>query len=85
VTVQFSAWIIIEESDPRDLQDTEDYLSTMQLSSLNVDVLLYLIKFVDPVDRFNLVLSRICKGFENVHKGIDLRQRYFEHLTLMQC
>jgi len=53
------------------------------LSSLNVDILLYLIKFVKPVDRFNLALSGICKGFENVHKGIDLRQRYSEHLTTM--
>ena len=49
--------------------------------SLNFDVLLHLIKFVDPVDRFNLVLSGILKGFENVNEGIDLRQRYSEHFT----
>jgi hypothetical protein len=57
----------------------------MDLSSLNVDVLLYLMKFVDPVDRFNLVLSGILKGFENVNEGIDLRERYSEHFTLVQC
>jgi hypothetical protein len=57
----------------------------MDLSSLNVDVLLYLMKFVDPVDRFNLVLSGILKGFENVNEGIDLRQRYCEQLLLMHC
>ena len=50
----------------------------MDLSSLNVDVLLHLIKFVDPVDRFNLVLSGILKGFENVGEGIDLDKRYSE-------
>ena len=55
----------------------------MDLSSLNADVLLYLIGFVKPVDRFNLALSGILKGFENVIKGIDLRQRYFEHFTLV--
>jgi hypothetical protein len=53
----------------------------MDLSSLDVDVLLYLLKFVDPEDRFNLVLSGILKGFENANEGIDLRQRYYEHLT----
>jgi hypothetical protein len=47
----------------------------MDLSSLNVDVLFYLMKFVDPVDRFNLVLSGILGGFENANEGIDLRQR----------
>jgi hypothetical protein len=53
----------------------------MDLSSLNVDVLLYLMKFVKPVDRFNLVLSGILKGFERVKKGIDLHKRYSEHFT----
>jgi hypothetical protein len=53
----------------------------MDLSSLNVDFLLYLMKFVDPVDRFNLVLSGILKGFENVNKGIDLHERYSEQFT----
>ncbi len=48
----------------------------MYLASLNIDVLLYLIDFIDPVDRFNLVLSGILKGFENVSKGIDLKRRY---------
>jgi hypothetical protein len=56
----------------------------MDFSSLNVDVLLYLMKFVDPVDRFNLVVSGILKGFENANEVIDLRKRYSEHL-LMQC
>jgi hypothetical protein len=48
----------------------------MHLASLNFDVLAYLINFVDPVDRINLVLSGILKGFENVSKGIDLQKRY---------
>ena len=54
-------------------------MSTMILSSLNVDVLLHLMKFVEPVDRFNLVLSGILNGFENANKGIDLHKRYSEH------
>jgi hypothetical protein len=45
----------------------------MHLASLNFDVLAYLINFVDPVDRLNLVLSGILKGFENVNEGIVLR------------
>ena len=57
---------------------------TMNLSSLNVDVLLHLIKFVKPVDRFNLALSGILKGFENV-KGIDPDKRYSQHFTMCQC
>jgi hypothetical protein len=48
----------------------------MSLSSLNADVLLQLMTRIDPVDRLNLLLSGILKGFENVGKGIDLRQRY---------
>ena len=56
----------------------------MNLSSLNVDVLLYLIRFVHPVDRCNLVVSGILKGFENVNEGIDINQRYSEHLILVQ-
>jgi hypothetical protein len=55
----------------------------MDLSSLNVDVLLYLMKFVKPSDRFNLVLSGLLKGFENVNKGIDLHKRYSEQLPAM--
>jgi len=47
----------------------------MDLSSLDVDVLLYLMKFIDPVDRFNLVLSGILKGFENANERMNLRQR----------
>jgi len=50
---------------------------------LNVDVLLHLIGFVEPVDRFNLVLSGILKGFENVNKRIDLLRRYSEHFTFV--
>ena len=57
-------------------------MSTIHLESLNIDVLLHLLKFVDPVDCFNLILSGILKGFENLDKGIDLRQRYSEHFTL---
>ena len=47
----------------------------MHLAALNIDVLLHLIKFVDPVDRFNLILAGILKGFDNVNKGMDLRKR----------
>jgi hypothetical protein len=53
----------------------------MNLSSLNVDVLLYFMKFVNPVDRFNLTLSGILKGFEDVNKGIDFDKRYSEHFN----
>ena len=60
-------------------------ISIMNLSSLNVDVLLYLMKFVKPVDRFNLVLSGVLKGFENANEGIDLRERYSEFLFWMKC
>jgi hypothetical protein len=56
---------------------------TMSLTSLNVDVLLHLMKFLKPVDRFNLVLSGILKGFENVNKGIDLRKRYSKHFNFV--
>ena len=55
----------------------------MDFSSLNVDVLLHFMKFVNPVDRFNLFLSGILKGFENVNEGIDLDQRYSEHFTFV--
>ena len=51
----------------------------MKFSSLNVDVLLHLIKDLDPDDRFNLVLSGILKGFENANEGIDIRHRYSGH------
>ena len=50
-------------------------MSTMHLESLNIDVLLHLLEFVDPVDRFNLILSGILKGFDNVNKGMDRRKR----------
>ena len=55
--------------------------SIMYLASLNVDVLLYLIDFIDPVDRFNLALSGILLGLENVNKGMDLKRRYFQHIS----
>jgi hypothetical protein len=35
-------------------------------SRVNVDVLLYLFKFLDSSDHFNLVLSGVLQGFENV-------------------
>jgi hypothetical protein len=53
----------------------------MNLSSLNADILLYLSKFVDPVDRFNLVVSGTLKGFENANEGIDLRKRYSKYFN----
>jgi hypothetical protein len=55
----------------------------MDFSSLNVDVLLHLMEFVDPEDRFNLAISGILRGFENVNKGIDLRERYSEQFTFV--
>ena len=81
---QFSNVFIVAAGDPQD--DTVIVnVSTMNLSSVNGDVLLYLIQFVDPVDRFNLVLSGILKGFENVNKKMDLSKRYSEHFILVQC
>jgi len=56
-------------------------VATMDLSSLNVDVLLYLMKFLHPDDHFNLVLSGILKGFENAIERIDRRKRYSEHFN----
>jgi hypothetical protein len=56
----------------------------MDLSSLDVDVLLYLMKFLHPDDRLNFLLSGILKGFENV-EGTDLRQRYSEHFIVVMC
>ena len=57
----------------------------MDFSSLDVKVLLRLMKFLDPVDRLNLVISGILKGFENANEGIDLRERYSELFILVQC
>ena len=47
-----------------------------------MDVLLHLVKFVGPVDRFNLILSGMLKGFENITKKIDLNRRYSKHFPL---
>ena len=60
-------------------------VSIMDFSSLDVKVLLRLTKFLDPVDRFNLVISGILKGFENANEGIDLRERYSKLFILVQC
>jgi hypothetical protein len=60
-------------------------VSTMILSSLNIDVLLHLIKFLDSDDRFNLALSGILQGLENLNKRIDLQKRYSEFFTQMQA
>jgi hypothetical protein len=51
-------------------------ISIMSLSTMHADVTLYLMKFIKPVDSFNLLISGILKGFENVTKEIDLQQRY---------
>jgi hypothetical protein len=51
-------------------------MSATHFSLLSYDVLLYLVKFVEPVDCVNLLLSGILEGFENVIKGIDLKKRY---------
>ena len=56
-------------------------VSAMNFSSLNVDVLLRLMKFLDQDDRFNLVVSGVLKGFENAIEGIDLRERFSQHFT----
>jgi hypothetical protein len=45
----------------------------MNLSTMPADILLYLMKFMKPVDKFNLLLSGILKGFENVNLGIGSR------------
>jgi hypothetical protein len=42
---------------------------------LNVDVLLHLLKFINPTDQFNLILSGVLKGFKNVNQFTDLTQR----------
>jgi hypothetical protein len=55
----------------------------MDVSSLDVYVLLHLMKFVKPVDRINLLLSGIVKGFENVSEGFNLRQRYSGHFIFV--
>ena len=65
----------MDHNELRAISATSDNLSTMQLAALNIDVLLHLLEFVDPIDRFNLILSGILKGFDNVSKGMDLRKR----------
>ena len=66
---------MLDHNELRAISATSDNLSTMQLAALNIDVLLHLLEFVDPIDRFNLILSGILKGFDNVSKGMDLRKR----------
>jgi len=51
-------------------------MSATHFSSLSVDVLLHLVKFVKPGDCINLLLSGVLEGFENVFKGIDCQKRY---------
>jgi hypothetical protein len=51
-------------------------MSATHFSSLNVDVLLHLVKFVKPDDCINLLLSGILEGFEHVYQGIDRQKRY---------
>ena len=60
------------------LQHQVEKKQTMEnhLAALNADVLFHLIKFVDPVARFNLILSGILKGFENLNKVINVEHRY---------
>jgi hypothetical protein len=72
--------IIADSSDQQSKAATFD---VMHLASLNVDTLLYLMKFIDPVDRFNLVLSGILKGLENVSREINLKKRYFNHSYIL--
>jgi len=58
------------------IQSCNVHMSIMHLASLNVDILLYLMKFIDPVDRFNLVLSGILKRLENVNREMNPPKRY---------
>ena len=51
-------------------------MSAMYFSLLSFDVLLHVVKFVEPVDCINLLLSGILEGFENVYQGIDRQKRY---------
>ena len=60
------------------LQHQVEKKQTMYLATLNADVLFHLIKFVDPVSRFNLILSGILKGFENVSEVINVEHRYYQ-------
>ena len=66
---------MLDHNELRAISATSDNISTMQLVALNIDALLHLLEFVDPIDRFNLILSGILKGFDNVSKGMDLRKR----------
>ena len=77
----FSTRFIVVAYGQTYIQDPNVNVYIMNLSSLNVDVQLYLLKFVEAVDRFNLALSGILKGFENVNRGINLQNRYSEHFT----
>ena len=48
----------------------------MNLSALNIDVLLLLVKFSEPEDGCNLAVSGVLKGFEMTNPNIDLSKRY---------
>ncbi len=56
--------------------DQDTYISTFSeinyLSLLNVDMLLYFIKFLHPIDRFNLALSGTLGGVKD-----ECRELYF--------
>ena len=77
----FTVWYSVYWFSIRPERHSKIQTSTTNFSSLNVDVLLHLIKFVHPYDRLNLALSGILKGFENLNKGIGLRERYSQHFT----
>ena len=77
----FSTRFIVVAYGQTYIQDPNVNVYIMNLSSLNVDVQLYLLKFVEAVDRFNLALSGILKGFENVNRGINIQNSYSEHFT----
>ena len=64
------------------IQSCNVHMSIMHLASLKVDILLYLMKFIDPVDRFNLVLSGILKGLENVNREMNPPKRYSNHFLI---
>ena len=67
---------LAERKEAQSLQHQVENKQTMHLASLNADVLFHLMKFVDPDARFNLILSGILKGFENVSKVTNVEHRY---------
>ena len=49
---------------------------TMLITSLIPDVQLYLLNMIEPIDRFNFILSGALPGFQGLIDSIDTTQRY---------